>query len=351
MPVSVEAADTPRAQADLQRIERAVYAGDPFHIRSRDPLPTEGAVLIAYDGGRQPIACCCARLQTAKPDIGTIGSFQAREDKVAVQALLESAVRLLRAQGAKRVIGPMDGDTWHPYRFNTGPFSERPFVKEPWNPPYYPALWESAGFSVAETYDSFVIDDPAEAADKQARFYQRCCKNGYRFAPITAANYVETLPVIYGLSCRIFDRNILYTPITFETFKSLYLPARPLLKKGLSWIACRPDGTPCGYVFTFPDCADALRAMNGRSGPLAKLRFLLNRRKATRTCIKTLGVTPETRGSGLSAALTYLSFQNSLTQGYRQTLMCLMHSANDSRRFGGEADRLFRSYALYEYVK
>jgi len=77
----------------------------------------------------------------------------------------------------------------------------------------------------------------------------------------------------------------------------------------------------------------------------------MNKRKAKRTCIKTLGTVPEKRGSGLTAALTYLSFQNSVQLGYGQTLMCLMHSSNDSRRFGGKADHPFRSYALYEFTK
>ena len=350
MSLRVEIANTPQTQIDFKRLEQVVYACDRFHIRLREPFPTEGVVMIAYEG-KQPVARCCARRQTPNSDIGTIGSFEALENTVAVQTLLESAIYWLREQGAKRIIGPMDGDTWHPYRFNTGPFDQRPFVKEPWNPPYYPGLWEAAGFSIAETYDSFVIDDPAKAADNQVKFYQRCCKGGYTFAPITTANYLEKLPIIYELSCRMFDKNILYTPITFDTFKQLYLPAKPLLRNGLSWIASHPNGIPCGYVFTFPDYAEALCAMNGQRGLLEKLRFVLNKRKATRTCIKTLGVTPETRGSGLSAALTWLSFQNSLSLGYRQTIMCLMHSSNDSRRFGGQADRLFRSYALYEYLK
>jgi len=80
------------------------------------------------------------------------------------------------------------------------------------------------------------------------------------------------------------------------------------------------------------------------------LRFLMNKGKATRTCIKTLGVIPEARGCGLANALMCLSFENSLRLGYRQSLMCLMHSANASRRLGGKADRPFRTYALYEFT-
>lgn len=333
----------------FQTLEKQVFAQDPFHIPapSTQAFPAGSAGFIAYEN-EQDVACCRAQLQTDNPSVGTIGHFQALEKPEAVKRLLAESFHWLETQGAQRIIGPMDGDTWHTYRFNTGAYDAPPFIKEPWNPPFYPALWENAGFRVTETYDSYIIDDPARAAANQKKFHARCIKNGYRFEPITAKNYAEMLPLIHDLSCTIFSENTLYTPISLDEFVRMYLPAKSLLQTGLSWLATAPDHTPAGYIFTFPDYADALRAMNGQSHLPAKIQFLLNKPKATRTCIKTLGTIPEKRGSGLTAALTYLSFQNSVELGYHETLMCLMHSSNDSRRFGGNADRPYRSYALYE---
>jgi hypothetical protein len=349
MSISVEQVKHRKGRDDFQSLEQKVYASDPFHIQGRDSFPTEGASFIAYEN-QHPLARCCARMQTGNPTVGTIGHFQALEKPEAVKLLLEAAVQWLEKQGAERIVAPMDGDTWHPYRFNTGNFVEPPFIKEPWNPPYYPGLIESAGFEVAETYDSYTVD-PAKAAANQKKFHDRCVKQGYSFSPITSKNFSDLLPQIYDLSCRIFPGNVLYTPISEAEFNRMYLPAKSLMKMGLSWIAHDAGGNPIGYIFTFPDYADALRAMNGKDTLPAKIRFLMNKGKATRSCIKTLGTIPEKRGSGLTAALTYLSYTNSVELGYSQTLMCLMHSSNDSRRFGGKADRPFRSYALYEFVK
>ena len=341
--------DTPAREADFQRLKQAVYAADSLYIPVADPVPSDGHAWLAYDGDR-PVARCCARLQTSCPATGTIGSFEALNHPEAVRALLNVAIEKLKVQGVQRIIGPMDGDTWHAYRFNTGPFDASPFIREPWNPAYYPALWESAGFSVLETYDSFIIDDPALAASNQTKYLERCRRNGYSFTPITVANYRDQLPLIYELSCKIFAQNVLYTPIDAAAYTLLYEPARPLLRNGLCWLALGPDRTPAGFVFTFPDYAEAMRAMGGKQGFLAKGRFLLNRGKASRTCIKTLGVIPEARGCGLANALMCLCFENSVRLGFRQTLMCLMHSANPSRRLGGKADRPFRFYALYEFI-
>lgn len=349
MRIDIQLVGNAEQQASFQRVEKEVYANDLFHIPSGDSFPEEGASFIAIEDGH-PVARCNARLQTANPYLGTIGRFEAFNKPDAVCAMLDTAIQWLEKQGVERIIAPMDGDTWHAYRFNTGSYSEAPFIKEPWNPPYYPALIEASGFNVTETYDSYVVDS-AKAAANQKKFHERCLKQGYAFNGITSRNFVELLPVIYQLSLRIFPENVFYTPISENEFIRMYVPARPLAQTGLSWLAYDADGLPAGYSFCFPDHAAALRAMNGKSSLPAKLRFLLNKGKATRSCLKTLGVVPEKRGSGLTAALTHLSYKNSADLGYRETLMCLMHSSNDSKRFGGKADRPFRSYALYEVVK
>lgn len=348
MTIRVQEVQSDSARMAFTQLASAVYCKDPFHIPSSEEVPGDGTSFIAYSDGT-PQARCTARLQTGSSDTGTIGTFEAFNDPAAAKAVLSAAAIWLKEQGAERIIGPMNGDTWHAYRFNTGPFDDPPFIKEPWNPPYYPALWEAAGFRVIETYDSYIIDEPNQAAANQEKYHVRCMNQGHTFIPVNANNFEDKLPLLHELSCRIFAGNVLYTPVGLEEFKRMYIPAKPLFRPGLSWLALAPDGTPEAYIFTFPDYADAMRSMNGRSNLPAKLRFLMNRGKARRTCIKTLGTVPEKRRTGITAALTYLAYKNSAVLGYRQTLMCLMHSDNDSRRFGGNADRPFRSYALYEY--
>jgi len=334
--------------AIFHKLSEIVYADDKFNIPSSDYIPEDGQLYLAFEN-ETPVARCCACMQSGSSEIGTIGLFQALNRKEAVASMLKTAASQLLKNGAKRVIGPMDGDTWHSYRINIGPFDKSPFVKEPWNPPYYESLWGSSGFNVIEKYDSYIIDDPMLAASNQEKFYKRCIKNGYRFEPITAKNYFDILPDIYKLSREVFSKNRFYTPIELQEFVRMYRPAVSLLKTGLSWMAFDAGGKLAGYIFMFPDYADAVRSMKGSSGIPAKIRFLLNRHKARRTCMKTLGVVPQRRGSGLTAALTYLSFKNSADLGYSETLMCLMHKANDSRRFSGGIDKPFRDYALYEY--
>lgn len=310
-------------------------------------LPSQSRPVVARRDDRV-VACCAVLMQQGTDSTGAIGWFAAYDDEEAVKALLDAAVDLLKQEGATRVVGPMDGDTWHSYRFVISDFERAPFVKEPSNPAYYPKLWEAAGFSVAESYDTFVINEVEQAADKLKPFYKRVIRNRYRFEPILKKNYFARLPVIYELSCRIFENNVLYSPIDYDEFEAMYRPAKSILKNGLSWLAWNSAGVPAGFIFVYPDVIKAVRSMQDGSGLIAKLNFLINRRKATRSCIKSLGVIPESRGSGLSSALMHLSLANSNQQGYHQSLMALMHSSNDSRRMGGSFERPYRRYALYE---
>ncbi len=94
-----------------------------------------------------PSARCTA---IRRGDLGLIGFFEAANEPEPVRELLREAASWLRAQGAKQVVGPMDGDTWHRYRVNAGPFDEPPFLLEPVNPPYYRDLW--APFEIIERY-------------------------------------------------------------------------------------------------------------------------------------------------------------------------------------------------------
>lgn len=303
-----------------------------------------GRALLCYDEDTVVASCVVSLMGN---EIGTIGSFKSLENQDAATHLLTQATKELQSIGAKRVIGPINGDTWHNYRLNVGPYENETFLKEPTNPEFYPELWEKAGFKVCEKYETRVTKS-RDAAISQAKFYKRSVKKGYTFSSITAENYNEALHVVYDLSMEIFKHNIFFTPITFEDFQALYLPAKPIVHDDLSWVAFGPDKKPAGFIFSYPDYIKAVESMRGDMGMRAKFRFIVNRRKAQRVCVKTLGVLPQTRGTGLSAALTWLTYSNAFKLGYKESLMCLMHENNESRHFGGDGDNLYRSYHLYE---
>ncbi len=344
------------AHSDFFSLTARVYAADPFFIRS--PQETEvkalfdpayagrqAAFIVEQDGCVQ--ARCVARLADA-PEMGSIGFFEAFNDREASRHVLMAAEDWLRSRGVKRVLGPMDGDTWHRYRFAVEPLQAAPFLKEPWNPPYYPALWEACGYTVVDRYLSTRIANPVEAAANLAPYQRRIRRQGYSLRPLDASRLTDELTLMHRLSVQIFAGNRHYTPIPLDSFLHLYDGIGPLLVPGLCQFCCAPDGNLAGFVFCYPDYADAVRAMRGRRDWLAKGRFLWGRRRATRVCIKSLGCLPAYRGTGVGPALMGLAFEQTVARGYGEALMCLMHEVNDSRRLDGGTSEPFRQYVLFE---
>jgi GNAT superfamily N-acetyltransferase len=340
-----------------------VYRGDPFYVPAaredilaglrRSDFAGAQQAFLAFDDDR-PLARCLARRAPTLRDetglpIGMLGLFEAVEgSQEAVHALFAEALRWLRETGAGQIVGPMDGDTWHRYRLNAGPFDEPPFLLEPYNPPYYPALWESAGFRVLETYSSTWADTAAVARRLEPR-HREALAAGYRLRPFTALLFEDELAAIYELSRQTFANNFLYTEITEDEFIALYAGARPLIDPGLIWFARSPEGQDVGFLFAYPDHVRAVAAMQGRRGLAAKLRFLWHRRSTKTVDVKTLGVLPGHRRSGVGAALMYRVHVEALERGLHRANHCLFRDGNPSGGMAGEGAKLLRKYHLYEH--
>lgn len=338
-----------------------VYRGDPHYI-----APTHKDVLaslfrpdftgaqkawVALDGGRPSARIVARRSPTLRDEnglpFGMLGFFEALPgSETAVARLFEESIAWLRETGAGAVIGPMDGDTWHKHRLNVGPWDDPPFLLEPWNPPYYPALWESHGFTVLERYLSKRVE-AGLVADFLEPKRQAALAAGYRLRRLDPSRFREELRAIYSISVRIFARNFLYTDIPEEGFFALYAGARSLLDPDLVWFAQSPAGEDVGFLFAFPDRFRAVAAMRGRRDPLALLRFFLHRNEADAVNMKTVGVLPEHRRAGLGAALMGQGHRIAHEKGYRFANHCLFREGNPSGEMDGGTGRVMRKYHLY----
>lgn len=355
------------ASADAQVRER--FIGLPTSVYRDDPLwcaPMQDAVeaglnsptfagaqrlFLAEDDGH-PAARVCARRVDLLPDAagkpyGALGFFEALDRPDAVRLLFRTALDWLRASGAGSVLGPIDGDTWHRYRVNIGPHDSPPFLMEPYNPRYYAALWEGSGFRPFASYCSKRVTDVSAVLSRFEPRARRVLRNGYQLRPLNPDRFEQELDLLYDLSCRTFSGNLFYTEIPRDEFHALYADVRSLLDPDLVWFARAPDGTDAGFVFALPDRFREVAAMRGGRGPLAKLRFHRNDVQAVN--IKTLGVTPPYRRTGLASALMYQAYSQGLEKGYRQANLCLMIDGNASARMDAGLGEVFRRYVLYQF--
>jgi ribosomal protein S18 acetylase RimI-like enzyme len=344
-------------------LPRAVYGsrasfcvprdGDVLADVHRDCFQGRQRVFLALQGG-SGVARVVARVSPvlqgpADSPLGMLGFFEALDRPDEVVEMLRAALAWARAQGVQRVVGPLDGDTWHRYRLNTGPHDDPPFLGEPHNPAYYPGLWEQAGFEPMEGYYTKRLDDVSVVLPRFEPILRRVVANGYRLRPIDLQRFDEELRILFDLSRKVFRDNFLYDDISFREFHRLYAPTRPLLDADLVTLARAPDGHYAGFLFAYADLYRAVGAMRGSRGPLAKLRFWWNRRQADTVNLKSLGVLPGYRRSGLGTALVCQAYQHMLAKRFRRANLCLIRDDNPSGRLDGGHGRILRRYVLYQY--
>jgi GNAT superfamily N-acetyltransferase len=299
-----------------------------------------------------PVARIVARVSTDLRDdagnpSGMLGSFESIDDANVCRALFDEAMNWLRSERVRDVFGPMDGDTWHQYRLNNGPFDERPFLMEPYNPAYYEQLWIDAGFAAHETYHSKRIDDVAPAVKAFSPIQVRTFNNGYRLIAFDPANFDAELERLYKLSLVIFADNRLYTDISLADFRGLYLPVKTLVDPDFVWFAQSPAGEDVGFMFAIRDYHAALSSMRGETGLRGKARFWWHSHSSSVINVKSMGVVPGHRRSGLGIALINQVYTKMLARGFRTANLCLIHDSNPSSRLDAGHGRMLRRYTLY----
>ncbi|MGI9517964.1 MAG: GNAT family N-acetyltransferase [Pirellulaceae bacterium] len=307
---------------------------------------------LCSPSGSQTLAHVVARLSptvecpSGQP-LGMLGFFAAQCPDP-VPDLLSHAMDWLKQQGATSVVGPMDGDTWHRYRMNSGPWDQQPFLMEPENPSWYPEAWEAAGFQVIDRYHSKRLVDLPVAINATAPALERARSAGYRFRRLDMQSYEKDLRAIYEISLAAFRDNFLFDEISWEEFQNLYHGARSIVHPGLVWFAVSPEGQPVGFLFNTIDYWQAVTAMHGRQDVLAKFRFWRNRSRATAVNFKSIGIRPRHRRQSLAGALMHLGYQATSDLGYQRANLCLIRDGNVSSGLDGGVSQILRRYVLYQ---
>lgn len=302
-------------------------------------VPGTEALLLTLDG----VAAARASVFVAKDMVGApgpsglIGHYEAINADVG-RAVLEAAHQLLAERGVRRVVGPMNGSTWMRYRLALPPelgdhnADACWFAGEPSNAMDYAAHWQSAGFTVAQLYESRseALSDQVLTSVSTSITYSNT-QTTVRIRCFEPDRFDEELEILHRISLDAFAENRYYAPIDLATFRALYAPFRGRLDASFVLLAERSPGEPVGFVFAY---ADPNSVVHGRP---------------TRLIVKTLATARSARGERVSSALLDAVRTRARAQGFQQVISALMHADNATRRMAERRDAtLFRRYALFE---
>lgn len=356
----------PQTLWEFLTLSEKVYRADPHWIppmkaklfaqlSHTTPFFGEGELVhfLAREGD-EPIGRISAMINSRSIEdgqpIGYVGFFECIADYSVAEQLLNESLNWLGEKKISIVRGPINGSTWHSYRFLTKGFEQAPFLLEPYNPNYYPAFFERFGFRVKKKYYSSIVTYHERQVQSAEEKLKKFAEMGYSVRPLDLKNFERELRLLYELSLEIFKDNWEYTEISWSGFRALYDGLERLVDPELVLFAYDPQRKPVGFVFAIPDYAEAVRQMGGESNLLAKLRFVLTRRKPEAAIVKTLGVLPEARQAGVGSVLVALAHRAIQQKGYTKAIHALMSEENASRKISEKSGEAFKEYAVYEII-
>lgn len=355
--------------AGFLELPSAVYAADPNWI-PEDPTATERAFGAGNGWFQSGEALCLsapgqARLAVFRSPAMVIddraaaffGFWETTGQPEVDAALFDRAVSWARDRGAVDLYGPIDFSTYQRYRLRT---AAEPgavtFPDEPYNPPGYPALLEGLGFERAYQYLTQIasLEELAPQLAVKREVARRVVAAGYRQEPLSTELWLAHLDELHGLIDATFAHNFAYTPLPTHVFRAKC--GEPFVRRACpvtSSMTFDDAGRVAAFCLVYPHYGPLVvqAAGTGRvavgdlswdphAGRLAA--------HGPRTMlVKTVGVHPAHRRTGISDASVLRAIERGLELGYARGAAATVRADNATRRFSAGLHDAERWYALY----
>ncbi len=368
--IEIRPVSSPQEQELFLDLPQQIYAGDPNwvppfrsslakQLSAENPFLEYGQMqpLIALRQeqvvGRVVAAVNQRLIEREGQPVGLVGFFECLNDLTVAESLLAAACDWLREQGMTRVRGPIDLSTHNGCLFLVEGFETAPMILMPYNPPYYPQLFEQMGWQKVQ--DAYSYDFPLDGAlpPEFEKGYRIACKSGVTFRPVhtKGAKFEADARNIYRLTSQMFANNYSATPRTEEEFLAEAHDLQSLIDPDLFPIA-EHNGEMVGYWMGLPDYNIALKHINGKLDWLGTLKFLWYRRQINQGRAVLFCSLPKYRRKMVPLALIYLGMQGGIKKGkpYRRAELGHVFESNSASRRLIEAvgGQICKTYRMYE---
>ena len=276
---------------------------NPFYTHS------SAAFFLAFDQDARPVArlACLnnsrynAYNHEASAFFYLFESFNLPE---ASTLLFEAAIAWARTQGLNKIIGPKGFSALDGLGLLSDGFEYRPALGIPYNPDWYPALVEQAGFSMTSEILSGYVEQGFFMDSKIDQISQRVQeRRGLRIAEYRTRSDLRKLQApLRELYNNAIQGTIGNYPITEQEAKGLADQLIGFADPKLIKIVLKDD-RPVGFLFAYPDISEALQRSKGQLFPFGWLDILISLRTTKVININGAGMLEEYRGSGGTAIL------------------------------------------------
>ena len=239
---------------------------------------------------------------------GGCGFFEAIDDQKVADMLFDASRDWLKSKGMEAMDGPInfgDRDSW--WGLLVSGFEFQPLYANPYNPPYYQALFENYGFQNYFNQHTYLRN--IKAGVFPPTVYERVRRleenPGYRFEHIKLSNLSQVASdfrMIYNKAWAQFSG---VKPMDEQHAQHLMRTMRPIIDEKLIYFAYFND-EPIGFFIMVPDLNRVIGRFNGKLNLINKIRlwYLIKvAHKADRIFGVIFGVTPEFQGKGIESGI------------------------------------------------
>ena len=256
---------------------------------------------------------------------GGCGFYESIDDQQVANLLFDAARDWLAARGMEAMDGPINfGQRRDWWGLLVEGFDFEPLYKNPYNPPYYKALFENYGFQNYFNQNSYNWKVGESEASERLRTRTERLYNlneGYRVAPIDMKRLEEAgenFRTVYNKAWSMFSG---VKPMEKEEAQAMIRTMKPIIDPRIIYFAYKGE-EPVGFFVSIPDLNRIIGRFHGKFGLWQQLRLLWElkvRKSCDRVFAIVFGVAPEVQGKGVESALmyTYLQFVNSPTNRYK----------------------------------
>lgn len=282
------------------------------------------------------------------------GFYECVEDMAVSRALFAAVFEWAQSKGAAGMLGPMNPTTNDECGLLLEGFDAPPAFMMTYNPRYYPAQVDAAGFRKAKDLVAFHIPLATLPMARLVRISEKLKQRNpaLTFRPVLRKTLKRDLAALKQVYNDAWQDNWGFVPMTDAEMDFMAARLKPLLFEGLVWLA-ETHNQPVGFLLALPDYNPALQPLRGRllTPKLFQfLPYLFGWRCPKWARVITLGVTAAYRNKGIESALLVeglkVGYDSGMTDAEASwilednVMMCRVIEA-----IGG---RIYKRYRLYE---
>lgn len=245
---------------------------------------------------------------------GGCGFFESIDDQEVANLLFDASRDWLKARGMEAMDGPINfGQRRDWWGLLVKGFEYQPLYMNPYNPPYYQALFENYGFKNYFNQNSYdwAVGESEASSRLQTRSERLLTDPSYHVEPIDTkhmAEAAENFRTIYNKAWALFSG---VKPMTAEEAQQMMKTILPIVDPRIIFFAYHNE-EPIGFFITVPDLNRLIGKFNGKFGLWQQLRLMWDL-KVRKSCDRVFGIifgiTPDYQGKGVESAIMYRYLQ------------------------------------------